>query len=181
MVALPEVKNVSDLNTSGGNVLIPEGVYPAMCINSEMRSNKSGTGQFIELTFAITGQEHNGTQLKEILNIINPSQKAVEIAYNTLGKISKALGLAQTPSDTVQIHNKPLMIEIKNKKGDAWVDNDGVQREGSERSEIKGYKPAQQAGGFSQAQAPAAAPMQPQPQQAAPQPAAAPAQSPFAL
>lgn len=179
MVAIPQTFNVDDLNTSGGGLVhIPEGWYNAVCVNSEIKNNNKNTGQYIALTFAITSQEHNGVQLIEMLNIINPNQTAVEIAYNTLGKIAKALGMTTTPSDTTMIHNKPIQIEVKTKQAENWTDRDGVVREGKLSSEIKGYRAAQQVGAPQQKVA-QSAPQQAQ--QLSPQVATAPAKSPFAL
>lgn len=146
MVALPEVKKVADCDTGGGGVLIPDGQYKALIVKSEMVQTKDKKGQFLALTVLITAGDHKGTELTERLNLVNKNPKAVEIAYGTLAKISKALGRTETPADSTELHNKPLMIDVKSKKGQPWTNDDGVEQEGTEQSEIKKYHAVPTAG-----------------------------------
>ena len=171
MVGIPQTFKVTDPAVAGGssnNVLIPEGNYTAIIVNSEMKDNSSGTGQFLALEVAIVDGDYRDTVFTERLNLINPNQKAVEIAYKTLARISEALGMEQTPSDSAQLHNQPLLIEIKTKKGEPWTNNQGEKIEGKDKSEIKGFKALPKIGVvgatapvFAQATAPAAAPKAP--------------------
>jgi hypothetical protein len=172
MVALPQQYNTADLPDSGGVTLIPEGQYQAVIVNSELKTTSSGNGQFLALTVVITQGEYKETEFIERLNIINPSTQAQEIAYKTLARISEALGMTQTPADSAELHNKPLMIGVKTQKGKPWKDRDGIEREGSDKSEIKKYLPIP-AVGTAPAAPVAAAPNVAQP------PAAAPAANPF--
>ena len=71
MVALPEVKKVADCDTGGGGVLIPDGQYKALIVNSEMVQTKDKKGQFLALTVLITHGEQKGTELTERLNLVN--------------------------------------------------------------------------------------------------------------
>jgi len=144
MVGIPQTFKVNDPAVAGGsgnNVLIPEGNYKAIIISSDMKDNSSGTGQFLALEIAIVEGDYTDTTFTERLNLINPNQKAVEIAYKTLARISEALGMAETPSDSAQLHNQPLLIEVKTKKGEPWTNNQGEKVEGKDKSEIKGFKP----------------------------------------
>lgn len=181
MVQIPlQSTPLDQIEMSAGVVHIPDGFYNAVCVDSNIRPNSKGTGQILELTFVITGQEHNGTQLVDRLNVINTNETAVRIALQTLGKIAKALGMDSTPTDTSQIHNRPLQIEVNTEEAQDWIDRDGVVRQGKPKSVIAGYRAAQKIGGAPQvAQQQYVAPQQaPQP---APQAAPAPAKSPFAL
>lgn len=140
MVALPNVYNTSDLpDTGGGMVLIPPGQYQAIIVKSELKPTSNGNGQFLALTVVITHGQHANAEFIERLNIINPNQQAVEIAYKTLARISEAVGMMQTPSDSTQLHNKPLMIEVATEVGTPYKDKDGVQRDGKDKSVIKKY------------------------------------------
>lgn len=140
MVALPEQKNVSELNTGGPLPLIPPGDYKAVAVSSEMKQTSKGDGQYLEIKFVLTEGPYANTEFVERLNILNPSQQAVSIAYDTLGRISKALGMNKTPADSNELHNKPVALAIKTEEGKPWVDKDGVQREGKDKSVIGGYK-----------------------------------------
>lgn len=184
MVALTKQYNVDDpaMQSSGGTVLIPDGDYQAIITESDMKPTQSG-GNMLVLTCSIVNGEHQGTELIERLNIVNANPKAEEIAYQTLAKISKAMGFVQTPADSSELHNRPIMIKVKGVKQNDWTNNDGQLVEGQLKSEIKGYK-AVPAVGTAQP-APAAQPVQqpvaqPQPTQAAPAVATAPTTPPWA-
>jgi hypothetical protein len=142
MVQIPQTYNVDDIaGGTGGLPLIPDGLYKAVIIDSELKATKAGTGQYLALKIVLTEGQYANTEFTERLNIINPNTVAVEIAYKTLANICKALGMAQTPQDSTQIHNKPFLLETKTKKGEPWTDDKGELREGNDSSEIKGYKP----------------------------------------
>jgi hypothetical protein len=155
MVALPQQFNTADLPDTGGNsVLIPPGQYQALIVESELKATSKGDGQMLVLKVVLTQGQYANTEFTERLNIINPNPKAVEIAYKTLARISEAVGMTQTPADSTHLHNKPFMVTIETEPGSPWTDKDNVQREGKDKSIIKGYKPL----GAVTAQAPAAAP-----------------------
>lgn len=163
MVALPEQKDVSDLNIGGSpQPLLPPGDYKAVAVESEFKDTSSGNGKFLQIKFVITDGQYANTEFFERLNLINPNQQAVDIAYNTLGKISNALGFAKTPADSTEIHNKPLLISLKTEEGKPWKDKDGNEREGKDKSVIGGYKPVGAV--TTQAAAPVLAPQQVQAQ-----------------
>lgn len=191
MVALPQQFNTADLPDTGGMVLIPAGQYQAVIVESVLTPTKNGQGQFLALKVIVTQGQYQGTEFTERLNIINQNPKAVEIAYKTLARISEALGMNRTPNDSNELHNKPLMIEVKTEEGNEYTDNQGNKQMGKPKSIIGKYLPMPQAGGAF-AQQPAqtfAAPQQTAPAQAqaaAPTQAApvqqqqAPAANPFA-
>jgi hypothetical protein len=143
MVALPNTYKTADLpDTSGGGVvLIPPGKYNAVIVNSELKPTSKGDGHFLALTVVITQGPHANTEFVERLNIINPNQTAVEIAYKTLARIAEAVGMDTTPSDSVQLHNKPLIIEVETEAGKPYT-KDGVERQGKDKSFIKRYHSA---------------------------------------
>jgi hypothetical protein len=141
MVALPQVYNTADLPDTGGNlVLIPPGDYQAVIVKSEMKPTKDSTGQFLALTVIITQGQFQNTEFIERLNIVNQNAQAVEIAYKTLARISEAVGMAQTPSDSNQLHNKPMIVVVETEVGKPYT-KDGVERQGKDKSVIKKYKP----------------------------------------
>lgn len=139
MVALPKTFNTADLPDTAGITLIPEGPYKAVIVESSMKNTSSGTGQYLELKFVITEGQYMNTEMYERLNIVNQNQTAVEIAYKTLARISEALGMSQTPSDSNQLHNKPLIIDVKIEKGKEYTDKDGVKKDGKDKSIISKY------------------------------------------
>jgi hypothetical protein len=71
---------------------LPEGEYVCMFTESEEKPTKAGTGAFIEMKMEVVEGNHQNRVLFERLNIKNPNEKAVEIAYQTLKSICEACG-----------------------------------------------------------------------------------------
>ncbi len=120
--------------------LIPEGKYTAIISTSEMKDTSTG-GKMLVAKFVITKGEHMNTELIERYNVVNANQTAVKIAYETLAKIAKAVGLKAIPKNSDAMHNKPLQIVVKTEKGTPFKDKvTGEERLGSDKSVIKGYE-----------------------------------------
>ena len=94
---------------------IPAGRYLAMLNSSEMKANKSGTGQFLELVFTIVEGEYKNRQLWARLNLVNPNELAVKIAQAELSALCRAVNVL-TPRDSVELHGLPLTLRVKLKK-----------------------------------------------------------------
>lgn len=94
---------------------IPAGKYLAMITASEMKPNKAGTGQFLELVFTIIEGEFKNRQLWARLNLDNPNELAVKIAQAELSAICRAVGV-MAPRDSVELHNLPLVVRVRCKK-----------------------------------------------------------------
>lgn len=128
-----------DANTvepSTGFDPIPAGKYPAVIIESEMKTTKSGTGRYLELTFEVIDGEYHGRKVWARLNLENPNSTAVEIARSELSAICRAVNVMQ-PRDSVELHNLPLVITVRCKKN---PDTDEIS------NEIKGYAARDTAG-----------------------------------
>lgn len=112
---LPQTYNVNDLPTGSQYELLPAGWYDAIISDAEVKQNNARTGEFIKVKYVITGPTHEGRQVFQNINISNPSALAEEIGRKNLGDICRAIGLA-TISDTDELLNKSLKIELKIKK-----------------------------------------------------------------
>jgi hypothetical protein len=109
---------------------IPAGKYLAMITASEMKPNKSSTGQFLELVLTILEGEYKNRQLWARLNLSNPNELAMKIAKAELSAVCRAVGVL-TPNDSVELHNLPLVIKVRCKKR---KDTDEIV------NEIRGYE-----------------------------------------
>lgn len=109
---------------------IPAGKYMAVIAASEMKKNKKGTGQYLELTFQVIEGEHKGRSLWARLNLDNPDATAVKIARAELSAVCRAVGVL-APKDSVELHNLPLVIKVGMKNRE---DN------GEPTNVIKGYE-----------------------------------------
>lgn len=108
---------------------VPAGKYLAIITNSEMKPTKSGTGSFLELTFQIIEGDLKGRNLWSRLNLNNPNALAVKIAQSELSAICRAIGI-MSPNDSAELHNLPLVINVKCRKREDT---------GDIVNEIKGY------------------------------------------
>lgn len=125
--------DASTVEPQKGFTPIEPGRYPAIIKDSAFKPTKDGTGEYLQLTFEIIGEKHNGRLLWARLNLKNKSDEAVRIAQAELSAICRAVGVLR-PSDSSQLQNIPLQIDVKFEK----------HKEGEEpRNKIAGYHPAQ--------------------------------------
>ena len=143
---------------------VPAGRYRIMATSSDMKPTKNGAGNYLQIEYDIQAGEHQGRKLFERLNLDNPNQTAVDIAYRTLGEICKAVGKLQI-TDSMELHNIAMECDVAVEDGQPYT-KDGVQKEGKPQNVIKRY--------YRQGEAPAVG------QQAAAKPAAQSAAAPAA-
>ncbi len=94
---------------------LPAGKYLAVIADSEMKATKAGTGNYLQLTFAVIDGPHKDRRLWARLNLNNPNAQAVQIARAELSAICRAVGVP-APNDSVDLHDLPLVITVKCKK-----------------------------------------------------------------
>ena len=146
--------NANEVEPSVGFEAIPAGKYQAVIVDSDMKQNKAGTGEYLQLEFEIIEGEYRNRKLWVRLNLNNPNPDAVRMARADLSAICHAVNVIQ-PHDSVELHNLPLTITVKCRK----------TPEGDIVNDVKGYAPKAAAAG---ATTPAAAPQQPSVVPAAP-------------
>ncbi len=110
---------------------IPAGKYLAVIIESEMKPTKNGNGQYLQLTLQILEGPYKGRYVWARLDLHNANPTMVQIARQELSAICRAVGVMQ-PTDSVELHNIPLVITVKLKKREDT---------GELTNEIKGYEP----------------------------------------
>ena len=108
---------------------VPAGKYLAVIAASEMKATKSGKGSYLELQFQIIEGEYANRNVWARLNLDNPNPQAVQIARAQLSAVCRAVGV-MTPKDSCELHNLPLVIDVKCKKR---KDTDEIT------NEIKGF------------------------------------------
>lgn len=64
--------------------IIPEGKYLAACTDAVLKSNKAGTGEYIQATLTIQNGPQEGRKVFTNFNIANSNAKAVEIGQQQL-------------------------------------------------------------------------------------------------
>ena len=91
---------------------LPAGKYIAEVTASDMRPNSKGTGEFLWLEFTVLDGPFAGRKVWAQLNLVNPSQQAVEIAQRELSALCRAVGKLRV-QDSVELHSTPLEINLK--------------------------------------------------------------------
>ena len=99
--------NANEVEPSVGFDAIPAGKYQAVIVDSDMKPNKAGTGEYLQLEFEIIDGEYKGRKVWERLNLANPNAQAVAIARGRLSAICRAVGV-MTPRDSI-LHHKRIM------------------------------------------------------------------------
>lgn len=133
--------NANDVEPNADFEPIPAGRYLATVIDSQMKPTKNGNGSYLELTFEVLEDPYKGRRLWARLNLENPNPKTVQIARGELSALCRAVGVL-APNDSVELHNLPLLLNVKLKRR---KNTDELQ------NEIRG---------FSKKEAPAAQPQQ---------------------
>jgi hypothetical protein len=98
--------------SSGQYEPLPEGVYTMQIVNSDMKTTKSGDGQYLYLEFDVMGPTHTGRKFFDRLNLFNNNPKTVEIANRQLASICRAVNILAL-NDSEELHFKPLQVKIK--------------------------------------------------------------------
>ena len=128
MATLGFTINASDLpeETTGDYSPVPPGDYEAVIKDAEIRTTKSGTGQYIALRLDITGPSHAGRVVWSNLNIKNDSQKAEEIGRQQLGAVMRAVGLPSL-QDTDQLIGGNIGVKLAIRKSEEYGDSNEVK------------------------------------------------------
>jgi hypothetical protein len=111
---------------------LPPGKYEAIITESEMKATKSGSGEYLQLTFeVVNNDEFSGRKLWARLNLVNDNKTAVEIAERELSAICHCVGVL-SPQDSEELHDRPLVIDVAQEMGP----------NGNNTNRIKGYRAA---------------------------------------
>ena len=125
---------------------LPVGKYPMAITASEMKPTKSGDGSYLELELTVVDGEFKDRKVWDRLCINHPKEQTQTIARGKLSSICRAVDV-MNPGDSVELHNIPLLVKVKQKKRE---DNGELTNEVSYYSPIeKQAKPANQAAGQS--------------------------------
>lgn len=160
--------NSAEVEPSSPYEILPPDNYVVTIVNSEMRANKAGTGEYLWLEMVVDEGPYAGRRVFDRLNLYSNSDKAVQIAKEKLSAIFRAVGVVAS-DDSEVLHHRRLIAVVNVRP--AGPDKTGVHREA--QNEVKGFKPV-----TGQPQQARVAP-QPQPQAAPVQTASRPATPPW--
>jgi hypothetical protein len=137
--------NASNVEPSTPMDVLPAGKYLAMAIASELKATKTGTGEYLQITFEVLDGAAKGRKIFERLNIRNSNKTAEDIAQRALSALCHAVGVIEL-EDSDQLHDKPVVLDVA---------VDPAKGEYSAQNRVKGYSAA---GGQASAPTPAARP-----------------------
>lgn len=102
--------NVNEVPESDFEPIEP-GEYTCQIIQSEMKDNNAGTGQYLELRVQVLDEPYQGRLIFERLNLIHTNEKAVAIANRTLRDICNAIGVMEI-EDSEELHGKEFLARV---------------------------------------------------------------------
>lgn len=91
---------------------IPAGPYNAIITESKEVKNKKTPGTHLALTFTILDGPMKNRKVWTRLNLQNNNEQTVRISRSELKNICTACGGIR-PTDSVQLHNIPMVIHVK--------------------------------------------------------------------
>lgn len=120
--------NLDLTNVEVGNFdVIPAGEYVAQIQKSELVDTKDGTGKYIKTSWKITDQVQNGRVFFSNFNIMNKSDKAVQIGMAQLKSLLMCAGsqgfVLKDPADLVGLE---CLVKLKIRTSDQYGDQNEV-------------------------------------------------------
>ena len=123
---------------------LPAGKYLAAITGTEMKPTKDSTGSYLNVELTILDGPYKDRKVWDRLCLNHPNAQTVKIARGNLSAICRAVGVMQ-PSDSVELHNIPLVVTVKLKKREDT---------GELTNEVRGYAKKDTAAGKPQQAAP---------------------------
>lgn len=125
MAFLGQSYNTDDLPQGNSFDPVPDGWYNATISKAEVRDTKAGDGNYIAVSYTITGPTHEGRVIWGNLNLRNKNPKAEEIGRQQLGDVMRSIGLAKV-EDSDQLVGGQLSIKLKTTKSEQYGDKNEV-------------------------------------------------------
>lgn len=133
--------NLDEVAPADGFDVIPAGKYIGQIMKAELRATKAGTGQYVWLEQDILEGQYTGRKLWTTLNIINPSQGAVDIALRQLRALCDSIGVKITDDEHLPLLLfKPVVMVVKVKPASGTYD---ASNEVAGYMPVEGYTPRQ--------------------------------------
>lgn len=121
--------------------VLPAGKYIAQVVSSDVKTNKSNTGQYLSLQLEVLDGEFKGRRVFSNITISHTNDQAQQIGQGQLSSLCRAVGVMQL-TDTSQLHGRPLKIDVKIRQDAQYGD----------QNDVKGYEAASGAAPSAQAQ-----------------------------
>ena len=94
---------------------LPQGWYAASISNAELKTSRSGNGQYINVKYVVTKSTHQGdyqgSVVSDIINVTNRSRAAERFGHQKFSSLLRAIGLT-TCDDTDQLVGASCAINL---------------------------------------------------------------------
>ncbi len=131
MVQLPESFNPGTHKGVTDFEAVDPGWYSAQITKSQMKETASKNGFYLQLDWTIVDGPMANRKVFQRLNLVNPSNEAVEIAQKHLKSICDAMGVPGPIQDSEVLHEKPCKIRVTKSKATSQY---------PEGNDVKSYK-----------------------------------------
>ena len=96
-----------------GAMLLPVGEYIVEITDSHFKDTKNGLGKYISLEFTIIDGERVGRKFFVNLNVLNKSEKTVEIANRAVKDLLRATNQLGKPfTNSAMLHSIPFKVGV---------------------------------------------------------------------
>jgi len=116
--------------------IMPRGDYVGQIVESEIKPNRSGTGQVMHLTWELLNEGFKGRKVWQYINVQHGSSpEAHRIGQVELANLKAALGFHGTVPDTLVLHSKACGLELEVEIGEG-------KYAGKDKNIVAGFFPA---------------------------------------
>lgn len=97
----------------------PPGVYDVVCEHAELKTTKSGDGEYINCRFRVKHGPRAGDTIFNMFNVKNKNAQAVQIGLKQLKIYCEAAGIPSDKlTDVNHLLGRPVQAVVKNKEDD---------------------------------------------------------------
>jgi hypothetical protein len=106
--------NASQVTPNSGSMPVHEaGIYTVALVSTNEKAVKDKPGaSYAEMAMQIIDGAGKGSKIVDNLNLKNPSQQAVDIAYGQLSAYCHVAGVIHIQQSLAELHGKPFKVEI---------------------------------------------------------------------
>lgn len=119
--------------------ILPAGWYMAEIEKTEEKDTTDGLGKYLEFTLKILAGDYVGRKVFDRLNLVNKSQQAVDIAYQTLSSICHATGRLVV-GESHELHGGQLCVKVSVQAARTVNPGTPAEKTYEAKNEVKGYK-----------------------------------------
>ena len=110
----------------GDTDAIPAGWYSVTVESEELKTAKSGNGDYLQLTLTVTGPTHAGRKLWWRFNLWNSNPTASEIAQKEIASLLAILNMPAT-SDSAQLVGAPFEAKVAVRSSPEYGDQNDIK------------------------------------------------------